>query len=428
MIINFILCEVYFLILIPGGIMLRGRFWRTGLAIILLMLLIIPNQAHAADGNWRKVVGEIDDTLQQALETYDKGDITEAKNQVNDAYYGPYESRQMEKAVKFNISSKRNAIIEEEFRQIRKSMTAGASKAEVNQQMSELVDMLQEDAATLSKSDSTPWGIFLSSLAIILREGIEALLVIAAIIAYLIKSGHQEKVKIIYQSTLVALGASVLTAIGLKYLFNISGANQENLEGITMLLAVVVLFSMSFWLIGKADAKRWKNYIEGKIQTSITTGNTLTLWLAAFLAVYREGAETVLFYQALVSGQDSSGISMIGLGILAGAIGLVAIFLIIRYGSMRIPLKPFFIGTSILMYYLAFVFAGEAIMELQAGFMISATSVSGFPIISFFGIYPTVESLSAQGLLLLATVIGLIWYLLSSRKGTVKPEGSRLAG
>ncbi|MNW66350.1 Ferrous iron permease EfeU precursor [compost metagenome] len=104
------------------------------------------------------------------------------------------------------------------------------------------------------------------------------------------------------------------------------------------------------------------------------------------------------------------------------------IFLVIRYGSLRIPLKPFFIGTSILMYYLAFVFAGEAIMELQAGFMISATTVSGFPIISFFGIYPTVESLSAQGLLLLATAIGLIWYLLSSRKGTAKPEGSRLAG
>lgn len=271
-------------------------------------------------------------------------------------------------------------------------------------------------------------GIFLSSLVIILREGIEAILVIAAIIAYLLKSGNKDKVKIIYQSTLVALGASVLTAIGLKYLFNISGASQENLEGITMLLAVAVLFSMSFWLIGKADAKRWKNYIEGKIQTSITTGNTVTLWLAAFLAVYREGAETVLFYQALVTGQDREGISMIGLGILVGALALVVIFLVIRLGSLRIPLKPFFIGTSILMYYLAFVFAGEAITELQAGAMISASSVSGFPIISFFGIYPTVESLTAQGLLLLATAIGLIWYLISSRKGTVKPDGKPAQG
>ncbi|MCL6459687.1 MAG: FTR1 family iron permease [Gorillibacterium sp.] len=394
--------------------------------VILLFVLIIPGQAHAADSNWRKVVNEIEDTLQQALETYDKGDVVEAKTQVNNAYYGPYESGQMEKAVKYNISSKRNAIIEEEFRLIRKSMTAGTPKAEVSQQISELVDMLREDAATLSKSDSSPLGIFLSSLVIILREGIEAILVIAAIIAYLIKSGNRDKVKIIYQSTLVALGASVLTAIGLKYLFNISGASQENLEGITMLLAVAVLFSMSLWLIGKADAKRWKNYIEGKIQTSITTGNTLTLWLAAFLAVYREGAETVLFYQALVTGQEKIGVSMIGLGIIVGALALVVIFMIIRYGSLRIPLKPFFMGTSILMYYLAFVFAGEAITELQAGYMVSATTISGFPIISFFGIYPTVESLTAQGLLLLATVLGLVWYVISSRKGAAKAEGKHL--
>lgn len=405
-----------------------SRMWRTGLVVVLLLVWIIPGQAHAADSNWRKVVDKIDNTLQQALETYDKGDVAEAKTQVNNAYYGPYESGQMEKAVKYNISSKRNAIIEEEFRLIRKSMTAGAPKAEVKQQMSKLVDMLQEDAATLSKSDSSPLGIFLSSLVIILREGIEAILVIAAIIAYLIKSGNQDKVKIIYQSTLVALGASVLTAIGLKYLFNISGASQENLEGITMLLAVAVLFSMSFWLIGKADAKRWKNYIEGKIQTSITTGNTLTLWLAAFLAVYREGAETVLFYQALVTGQEKVGVSMIGLGILVGALALVVIFMVIRYGSLRIPLKPFFIGTSILMYYLAFVFAGEAIMELQAGYMVSATTIPGFPIISFFGIYPTVESLIAQGLLLLATAIGLVWYIVTSRKGAGKTEGKHLLG
>ncbi|KAI7259471.1 hypothetical protein KC345_g10305 [Hortaea werneckii] len=119
---------------------------------------------------------------------------------------------------------------------------------------------------------------------------------------------------------------------------------------------------------------------------------------------------------------------MIGLGFLAGAVALVVIFMIIRYGSVRIPLKPFFIGTSILMYYLAFVFAGEAVMELQAGFMVSATSISGFPIISFLGIYPTVESLIAQGLLLLATAVGLVWYTVSTRKGAMKAAGRHTLG
>ncbi|MCL6606207.1 MAG: FTR1 family iron permease [Paenibacillus sp.] len=399
---------------------LNGRFWRSSVIILLLVVTFMPGNAYAAESNWHKVVDKVDTTLKQALKTYNDGDVKGAKDQVNNAYYGPYEAGQMEKAIKYNISSKRNAIIEEEFRQIRKSMTAGATNAEIKKQMSSLVSMLEEDATTLSKSSSSPMGIFLSSLVIILREGIEAILVIAAIIAYLIKSGNQDKVKVIYQSTLVALGTSILTAIGLRYLFNISGASQENLEGITMLLAVVVLFSMSFWLIGKADAKRWKNYIEGKIQTSLTTGNTLTLWLAAFLAVYREGAETVLFYQALVTGQDSVGVSMIGLGFIIGALTLIALFMIIRYGSLRIPLKPFFIGTSILMYYLAFVFAGEAILELQAGNLVSATNISNFPIISLLGIYPTVESLTAQGVLLLVTIGGLVFYAVSSQKGKAK--------
>ncbi len=411
-----------------GGINLQIRFWRTGLILMMLLVWIIPGRVYAADSNWNKVVDQIENTLQQALKTYVNGDVAEAKTQVNNAYYGPYESGQMEKAVKYNISSKRNAIIEEEFRQIRKAMTAGASEADVKQRMSELVSMLRDDAQTLSKSSSGPFGLFLSSFGIILREGIEAILVIAAIIAYLIKSGNQDKVRVIYQSALFALGASALTAIGLKYLFNISGASQENLEGITMLIAVVVLFSVSFWLIGKADAKRWKNYIEGKVQTSVTSGNTLTLWLAAFLAVYREGAETVLFYQALVTGQDRAGVSMIGFGFLGGAVALVAVFLIIRYGSMRVPLKPFFIGTSILMYYLAFMFAGEAITELQAGQMISASTIPGFPVIGLLGIYPTVESLVAQGILLVATAIGFVWYALSSRRSAAVAGGKRKAG
>lgn len=393
------------------------KVWKSCLIVLLLLPLLLPSRAYAADGSWKAVVDKIEAMFDQALGIYGQGDVEAAKKKVNDAYYGPYEAGQMEKAVKFNISSKRNAIIEEEFRQIRKSMTAGKSAADIQRQMDELVNMLREDAAVLSKSSSSPLGIFLSSFVIILREGVEAILVIAAIIAYLVKSGNRDKVRVIYQSTLAALCASVLTAIGLKYLFNISGASQENLEGITMLLAVVVLFSVSFWLIGKADARKWKGYIEGKIQSSVTTGNTVTLWLAAFLAVYREGAETVLFYQALLAGEDEGlGVGMIGLGFAAGALALVAVYFIIRYGSLRIPLRPFFIGTSVLMYYLAFVFAGEAITELQAGNMVGATTVPGFPIISFFGIYPTVESLTAQGLLLIATLLGIVWHFYSSRK------------
>ena len=315
------------------------------------------------------------------------------------------------------ISVKRNAQIEGEFRQIRKLMTAGASGSEVKQRISGLVKMLREDATQLVGSSNTSFGLFLSSFLIIVREGFEAILIIGAIIAYLVRSGNQDKVKIIYKSSLAAIGASVLTAVALKFAFNVSQASQEILEGMTMLIAVVVLFSVSFWVISKVEAQKWQHYIEGKIKTSLTTGSTLALWSAAFVAVYREGAETVLFYQALISGQ-SEGLGMIGLGFLTGSIALVGIFVAVRYGSVRIPLKPFFISTSCLLYYLAFIFAGEGVKELQAGGMIGVTTVEGVPVIGFLGVYPTIETLSLQLVLLLAAGAGLGYqWMMSSKTG-----------
>lgn len=110
---------------------LNGRFWRRSVIILLLVVTFMPANAYAAKSSWHKVVDKIDTTLMQVLKTYNDGDVKGAKDQVNNAYYGPYEADQMEKAIKYNISSKRNAIIEEEFRQIRKSMTAGATNAEI---------------------------------------------------------------------------------------------------------------------------------------------------------------------------------------------------------------------------------------------------------------------------------------------------------
>lgn len=390
-----------------------NKFWpRPFLLGLLIIFMLVPANVFAAGPTWSQVTDEIAVTLDQALDKYDQGKVDEAKNLVNDAYFGPYEGRQMEKAVKFNISAKRNAQIEEEFRQIRKLMTAGVPLSEVSQRSDGLVTILREDAAKLDGSAESSFGLLVSSFLIIVREGFEAILIIGAIIAYLVRSGNRDKVKVIYQSSLVAIGASLLTAVAIKFIFKISGASQEILEGVTMLIAVAVLFSVSFWLISKVEAKKWQNYIEGKIKNSLSTGSTMALWSAVFLAVYREGAETVLFYQALVSGR-SEGLGAISMGFVIGCLALVIIFAVIRYGSVRIPLKPFFIGTSTLLYYLAFVFAGEGIRELQAGNIVGSTPVSGVPVIGFLGVYPTIETLSLQIILLLAAAAGLGYQWLS---------------
>jgi len=384
---------------------------RKKLAVVLLGLILILGLAPAAMAgqSFSGVVVEIDKHLHSAYTTYKQSDVAGAKNLVDEAYFGPYESGQMEKAVRLNISAKRNAEVESAFKQLKKDMVKGVPASQIKQQIEQLVSGLHADAKTLDgdlSGSSTGFGAFLASFLIIVREGFEAILVIGAIIAYLVKSGYKEKVKVIYQSTAVALVASLLTAWVLTKVFSISGASREVLEGATMLLAVVVLFSVSYWLVSKSEAQRWQNYINGKVQGSLNKGSTFALWSAAFLAVYREGAETVLFYQAMMSGTTDLSMVLAGFGV--GILALGLIFAIIRYASVKIPMKPFFLGTSFLLYYLAFVFAGQGVGELQTAGVISSTSVN-IPTVAWLGIYPTWETLAPQLLLLAIAVAGFVY-------------------
>ena len=180
-----------------------------------------------------------------------------------------------------------------------------------------------------------------------------------------------------------------------------------------MLLATIVLFFVSNWMLSKSEAQAWKNYVEGKVKMAVATGSGVALGGAAFLSVFREGAETILFYQAMIA-DAKDHISMVFLGLGVGCLLLVAIFMIIRFGSLKLPLKAFFIGTSILMYLLAVVFAGGGIKELQEADIIPVTPVNYIRSIDLLGIYPTVETLVPQVFMLLVVVVSFIY--LKSRK------------
>lgn len=382
----------------------------------LLVVLLLPvvfalawQNTGLAAGVWGKVVDRIDKTLTQSLDIYKKGDIEKAKEMVNEAYYGIFEKDGMEIAVKSKISGKRVGIEEYKFVVIKKLMTQKAPEAQIKKEMNALVTMLREDVVQMGgESESNPTGTLLAAFLILVREGFEAILVIGAIAAYLIKSGHAQKTRVVYYSSAAAVLASILTAVLLQKVFDIGGANQEILEGATMLLATVVLVSVSHWMIGKVEAKAWQNYIEGKVQDAVSGGSMLSLGAAAFLAVYREGAETVLFYQALFSDAGDQA-EMIWGGFGLGCLALVAIFLLVRYGSMKIPLKPFFLGTSILMYIMAISFAGGGVKELQEGGVIGVTIIPGMDSIDILGIYPSWETLAPQIALVLLGVAGAIY-------------------
>lgn len=383
------------------------------LVVLLLALFFVAGTqaALAAANSWREVAAEVEQILNEALAAYELGDVKGAKDLVNKAYYGPFEKGGLERAIRSNISARRMYEMEDKFGRIKKLMESGAPPAEVARLVTQLEEMVREDANRLDGSQpsaSSFLGAFLSSFSIIVREGFEAILILGAITAYLVKAGHSRKVKTLYRSAGVAVFASVLTALAMQYAAAASGASAEILEGVSMLLAVAVLFSVSYWMISKAEAEKWQQFIEGKVRGSLTSGKSFALWLAAFLAVYREGAETVLFYQALLAGAGPGAAGAVGLGFALGCLALVAIFLAVRFGSLRIPLKPFFLVTSAFLYYLAFVFAGEGMRELQEGGLLAKTPVPGVPVIGFLGVYPTWESLAPQLALLVAGALGLV--------------------
>jgi high-affinity iron transporter len=222
-----------------------------------------------------------------------------------------------------------------------------------------------------------------------------------------VKTGHRERLRSIWTGVGLALVASAVTAIILKTVLAAMPASRELIEGATLLIAVAVLFSVSYWLISKVEAAKWQQFIKEKVSTALDHGGGRALAFVAFLAVYREGAETALFYQALFN-EGPQVIGPIWLGIVAGAIMLAVIFTLFYRFGVRIPLRPFFSVTSVLLYYMAFVFMGKGIRELQEGNVVSLSVIRGFPHIEALGLYPSWEGVLSQFVLLLLFLFAVL--------------------
>ncbi|HEU5303819.1 MAG TPA: cytochrome c/FTR1 family iron permease [Gemmatimonadales bacterium] len=302
------------------------------------------------------------------------------------------------------------AELESSFAALRAAAAGGVAKGEVEPIRRQLALGLEKAERTLGDQLS-PSNLFFQSFVILVREGLEAILIVGALITFLVKMGASERKRDINLGILAAVGASLATAIAIETVFQLTPSKQEALEGVTMMLATVMLFYVSYWLLSKMEVIKWNHFVKSKVHSAVTSGSSLALASAAFLAVYREGFETILFYKALFlsAGPTTAGSMPIAGGMLIGAAALVAIYVAISRFGVRLPLKPFFAATSALLYYMAFVFAGKGVAELQEGGLVSITIVPGGPRVPVLGIYPTVESLVAQGLLLALLLGALVW-------------------
>ncbi|MBV8085094.1 MAG: FTR1 family iron permease [Chloroflexi bacterium] len=269
-------------------------------------------------------------------------------------------------------------------------------------QAASLVSDMQRTLAPFTQ-EQVHYGVFDAAI-ILLREGFEALLVFAALLAFLKRSGNAAKQAWIWAGG----GAGLLLSIAIAVVVNIAfakagGSSRELLEGVTGLVAAAMLIWMMFWLHGKANVKAWNKYISERSQRAIATNSLFSLAAIAFLAVLREGAETILFYVGIAPGIDTTQL-LLGIGV--GAAGLLILAVLMLLVGVRIPIRPFFLVTSALVFFLAFKFAGTGVHSLQVAGALSAHTPGYLPTSEFFGVYPTWETAIMQLVILGVTAIG----------------------
>ena len=375
------------------------------------------------DRTWSEVANEMTVILDQAYEAAAAGKGDEGATLVNNAYYQYYEKLGFEKNVMNAISGDRVSQVEYQFKMTRKTMRDGGSDKEIKQLVDDLKSWLVKDAAVLDSGASGNVNGFTKlvtssagqAFLILIREGLEALLLVAAVIAYLVKSGNKRFARWIYLGVVAGLAGSGLVAVLFTFLFGGSGPIQEISEGVCALIATLMLLWTSNWMLNKSSVEAWNNYIRNKTeavvagaQSKVESGQGLglgmvtSLAMLSFLAVFREGAETVIFYESIYSmSQDAHGMWVGGL---TAAAVLIVIFLILRFTSVKIPIGPFFLVTSILMAALVVIFAGGGIHALIEGDLIEGTYLSIVPTNDWIGLYPYVETIAAQVIAAIAVV------------------------
>ncbi|MDQ6886470.1 MAG: cytochrome c/FTR1 family iron permease [Gemmatimonadota bacterium] len=339
-------------------------------------------------------------TLDQALAAAQAGRTADAADRAADAYiaFEPLETPARAKNPGLVASMERH------FADFKGAVKAGDLRSA--QRSRDAVEAGFPTIIELTRRSSGPWATFIESLLIILREGFEAILVIGAVVAFLLKTGHRQRLRSIWVGVGLGVVASAVMAVILQTVLRAMPASREILEGITLLVAVVVLFSVSYWLISKVEAAKWQQFIREKVSMALEQGGGTALAVVAFLAVFREGAETALFFQALF-GEGPQVALPLSLGIVVGFAALAVIFTLFYRFGVRIPLRPFFAVTSVMLYYMAFVFAGKGVRELQEGDALPITVMPGLPHVDAMGIFPTVETVSAQLLLVALFIFAL---------------------
>ena len=433
-----------------GGVLSEMKWYKGG-----ELVSADPYPEYSADPNaaqkyesWYEAASLTRELLDTSYQAYMEKDLEAAKDNLETAYYTVYEESNLDHAIYKELSLEDRLKVEDAFDTLNGLVDGGEDNYSITkyrkknnaakQVLLTAAKKIDEKEAEAKAAEAAEAGesadetveeekqsdprllTFLGAFGIIVREGLEAILVIAAIIAYLTKSGNSKSLKNVYIGAVLGIVASFAAAAVLawaKSAFTSAGLAQEIIEGITALIAVCVLFYVSNWMISKAEAANWSRFIDSKVQSSLEQGSAFALAFTAFLSVFREGAEVVLFYQPMLS-EGNPGMVWAGFG--AGCVLLVFIYLAITKLSIKLPIKVFFTATSILMAVMCVAFLGSGIKELAEGNLFDLVyRVPGIPendVIQIFGIYPYLETLVPQ---LILSIILLVTFMMAHYRGKI---------
>jgi high-affinity iron transporter len=344
--------------------------------------------------------------LSASLEAASRGDRSGAKQLALSAYLDGFEP--IEPILGARDATLLNRI-EGLMGEYRAAVDHGATPIDLSVKVQVLNGLFDDAEAALAPDAGNSTSTFLGALTILLREGVEALLIVVAMIAFLRKAERPEVLRYVHGGWVSALLVGLLTWVVATYAVGISGASRELTEGFGSLLAAVVLLSVGIWMHGKAQANQWQRYIEAKLTRALSGRSAWFLFALAFVVVYREVFETVLFYAALWT-QGNGG------ALFAGAGSAVLLLLVISWAMLRfskeLPIAKFFTYSSWLMAALTVVLAGKGVSALQEAGIINIAPLAG-PRVSMLGIFPTWQSIIAQIGMLAAIILG---FTLNRRK------------
>lgn len=341
--------------------------------------------------------------LADSFDAFERGDTARAVELATASYLDGFEH--VEPALNAVDGSLRTEI-EAEYVRYRAALRSGGAPAEITAIHRSLSERLAAAESRLAVGGIGTTAVFAGALTILAREGLEAVLLVVAILGVLGRAGRSDARRYVHAGWIAALAAGAATWWIASHLVSMSGASREVIEGVSALLATAILFYVSYWLLSKTEAARWQAFLDDRFKAALSRGSLGMLAGLTFIAVYREVFETVLFFQALAAqaGPEGRGALLGGMG--AGVVLLAVLAASIFRLGQRMPMRRFFAASSVLLYALAVVLAGHGVAALQEAGWIPATPASFFRF-EWLGIYPTWQGLALQAALLLAALAAL---------------------